>query len=85
MVTVTDMYLAAFLMARGRGVRLVQLPGSVTGSRCHFLFPPTAKPDVEAFENGQAVSAAGFADAHRRLKFLMARAPLSMQPTGAGR
>lgn len=85
MFTVTDLYLASFLLTRGHAVRVVKVPGGLPGqTHCEFLFSPAAEPDAELFANGQAVSAAGLADAHRRLKTLMARAPMT-QPTGSGR
>jgi hypothetical protein len=76
--TTTDLYLAAFLMARGHAVRVVKLSGGATGARCQFVFPPTAEPDAAAFESGQAISAAGFADALKRLKGLIARTPFAL-------
>jgi hypothetical protein len=86
MFTVTDLYLASFLLTRGHAVRVVKVPGGLPGqTHCQFLFPLAAEPDAELFANGQAVSAAGLADAHRRLKVLMARAPMTTQPTGAQR
>jgi hypothetical protein len=79
--TTTDLYLAAFLMARGHTVAVRKLPGGLsTGTRCQFVFPPTAANDADTFESGQAISAAGFADALKRLKAIMARAPLAMPP-----
>lgn len=84
MFTVNDMYLAAFLMARGHAVHVVRAPGGVSGTRCQFRFPLTAEPDVAGFDD-QAISAAGFADSLKRLKSLMARAPLTTQPTGSAR
>jgi hypothetical protein len=84
MFTVTDLYLAAFLLTRDHAVRVVKRRGALPGhTHCQFLFPLTAEPDAELFANGQAVSAAGLADAHRRLKTLIARAPLSTQTTEA--
>jgi hypothetical protein len=84
MFTVTDQYLAAFLIARGHTVTVRKLPGGLsTGTRCQFLFPQTAEPDAGTFESAQAISAAGFADALKRLKAIMARAPLAMPPTEA--
>lgn len=78
--TVTDLYLASFLMARGHTVRVVKLPGSVAlgqPSRCQFLFSPAAEDDARAFDGGAAISAPMFADALKRLKGLVYRAPLA--------
>jgi hypothetical protein len=83
MFTTTDLYQAAFLMARGHAVSVRRLP--LDPRRCEFAFPAGAEPDARLFENGHAISAPVFADALKRLKGLVSRAPLSAQPTGAGR
>jgi hypothetical protein len=78
MFTVTDMYLASFLMARGHAVRVIKSPGALPGqTRCQFVFPPAAEPEAWTFENDQPISVAGYVDALKRLKALMARAPLT--------
>ena len=84
MFTTTDLYRAAFLMARGHTVTVHKLLGGM-GPRCQFIFPPTAADDAMTFDSGQAISAAVFADALKRLKALIARAPQAVEPTGAQR
>jgi hypothetical protein len=82
MFTTTDLYRAAFLMARGHTVTVHKLLGGM-GPRCRFVFPPTAADDAMTFDSGQAISAAVFADALKRLKTLIAREPLTALPGAA--
>ena len=82
MFTTTDLYRAAFLMARGHTVSVHKFLGG-TGPRCQFTFPPTAADDAMTFDSGQAISAAVFADGIKRLKTLIARAPLTALPEAA--
>jgi hypothetical protein len=80
-----DMYLAGFLMARGHAIRLVKLVLPSGRVACEFHFPPDAEFDVRAFEAGQAISAPVLTDAIKRLKLLIAKTPLSSQPTEGAR
>jgi hypothetical protein len=68
---VSNLYLASYLMARGHAVRVVKL----SPSRCEFIFPPAAEDDAGAYDEDAAISAPLYADALRRLKGLVARAP----------
>jgi len=61
-----DLYVAGFLMVHGHVPRIVPVDG-----RSRFDFPPTAQDAMEAFDRGEQVSAALYADALRRLKKLM--------------
>lgn len=72
MYTVTNLYLASYLMARGHAIRVVKL----SPSRCEFIFPPAAATDAGSYDEGAAISAPLYADALRRLKGLVSRAPM---------
>lgn len=61
---------AAFLMARGH----ILLDVEFDGTRCSFLFNPSAAPDVDAYERNASVPAQQFAAAWSKLKGLIVRA-----------
>lgn len=82
--TTRDLYEAGYLLAKGHPITVVKF---AAGGRtfCEFEFPPEAATDALAYERGTVLSAAMYADALRRLKGLVARAPLSSQPTEGAR
>jgi len=65
-ISTFDLYTAGFLMVHGHVPRIVPVDG-----RSRFDFPSVAQDAMEAFDRGEQVSAALYADALRRLKKLM--------------
>ena len=68
--TTADMYVAAFIWARGKPIQVVP-----SGPRhCRFDFPPDAEADAQDYARGVSFSIATYADCLRRLKKLIANA-----------